>query len=152
MHRRTLLRLFGSVAVAGVPGVQPPASRGRDVEDAVDVARERPAHREDIEIRADGSLLLRLENPLQGKAVARRHDRKGDVHDVHADVAEQRCQLHLLFGRKGHPRHLLPVAQRVVVQGDTCGIRETEMRSVGLRLMNQRFERFAELNHADTVP
>ena len=30
MHRRTVLRLFGSVAVAGVPGVQPPASRGRD--------------------------------------------------------------------------------------------------------------------------
>jgi glycine/D-amino acid oxidase-like deaminating enzyme len=30
MHRRTVLRLFGSAAVAGLPGVQPPASRGRD--------------------------------------------------------------------------------------------------------------------------
>ncbi len=30
MHRRTVLRLFGSVAVAGVPGVQPPATRSGD--------------------------------------------------------------------------------------------------------------------------
>jgi glycine/D-amino acid oxidase-like deaminating enzyme len=30
MQRRTLLKLFGGVAVAGLPGVQPPATGGRD--------------------------------------------------------------------------------------------------------------------------
>ncbi len=30
MHRRTVLQLFGGVAVAGLPGMQPPATRGRD--------------------------------------------------------------------------------------------------------------------------
>jgi len=128
---------------------RPRACSPRDVEHRIDVGGHRAAHRKDVERLSDPACLLRFEDPLQRDAIALRRDRKRDVHDVDADIGEQRGEFQFLFGRERDARHLLAVAQRIVVEHDRRRIREPEMRRVGLRLPGERVQRLAQVDHDD---
>jgi hypothetical protein len=117
------------------------------VEGDVDVARVRPAHHDDLEVRADAPLLLALEDQLERAPLGGRRRREPHVDDVQAGIGEHARQLVLLLRREGHARRLLAVAQGGVVEPDLLRPREGralgEVRGRG----DQGIEGLAQLDH-----
>jgi len=122
-----------------------------DAQHGIHVAVHRAAHREDVEVGADAALAPRLQDQPQRGPIALRHDGKRHVRHVDPDVCQQDRQFELLVRRECHPGHLLPVAQRVVVQDDRCRIGEHQVPRERLRRVNQRLERLAEVDHKGTI-
>ncbi len=111
-----------------------------------DVVPGGPRDRHDLQVAAEPSAVPGLQDAAQGLAVGLARRGEGRHEHVHAHVAEQSGEFELLVGAEGDPRHLLAVAERLVV--DVDALREVLALGELDGLPYQVVEGFPQLDHA----
>src|SRR5205823_437493 len=81
----------------------------------------------DFDIRTDLALPLSRDDQLERSPVRLRNRRKGRVNHMNANFRQKAGQLQFLLRREGNARHLLAIAQGIVINAQRGGIWKLQM-------------------------